>query len=133
MYSFPIGRQTLLSYMTFQSRRTNALSILKKTRIWRCNYEPPYLRFLWRMGVELPPPHFVPFFQTASIAAAWFSLLWGAFMWFFVWGRQGMLGSSAIAISCATGTFFGVVMASYYAYGRRKYHLPRWVSLGEQD
>ena len=115
--------------MTFHSRRAQSLAILKKTGIWRCSYEPPYLRLLWRIGVEIPPPHFASFFQTSAIAAIWFSAAWGAFMWFFVWSTQGLAGISAVAISCGAGLFFGVAMASYYAYERRQYHLPRWTSL----
>lgn len=117
--------------MTFQSRRAQSLAILKNTGMWRCNYEPPYLRVLWRMGVEIPPPHFVPFSRMVIFAMAWFSAAWGAIMWPLVWSKQGMTGVSAVGISCGTGLFLGFSMAIYFAYGRRKYRLPRWASLDE--
>jgi len=100
--------------------------------MWRCNYEPPYLRALWRIGLELPPPHFVPFSRIVISAMTWFSTTWGAFMWLFIWSEQGVTVISAVSISCVAGLFFGVAMAMYYAYGRRKYRLPEWTSLDER-
>jgi hypothetical protein len=117
--------------MDFHSRRARSLAILKDTGIWRCNYEPPYLRLLWRMGIDMPPPHFMPFFQTVILAAAWFSGAWGVCMWFSVWSQQGLNPTAAIAISSCAGLFFGFSMALYYAHARRKYSLPSWTSLGE--
>jgi len=118
-------------FMTFQTRRNQSLAILKSTGMWRCNYEPPYLRALWRMGFEVPPPHFVPFSRMVVYAMLWFSSAWGTIMWLLLWSKQGMPGVSAVGISCGTGLFFGLSMATYFAYGRRKYRLPQWVSLDE--
>ena len=115
--------------MTFHSRRAQSLAILKGTGIWRSNYEPPYLRALWRIGFEIPPPHFVPFSQIVTFATAWFSIVWGAIMWVFTWSTQGLTGMSAISISCGAGLFFGFSLALYYAHGRRKYKFPTWESL----
>jgi hypothetical protein len=114
--------------MTFQSRRAQSLDILKSTGMRRSNYEPPFLRALWRMGVEIPPPHFMPFIQIAIFAAALCSIVWGVVIWSLVWPRQGM---SALAISCGAGLCVGYFLAIYYAYGRRKYRLPEWRSLDE--
>lgn len=115
--------------MTFQSRRTKALATLEATGMWRSHYEPPVLRVLWRFGLQIRPPHFLPFSQMLILASAWFGIFWGAAMWTLVWSKNGLAGVSAIGLSCATGLLFGLTMALYYAYGRRQYQLPNWNSL----
>lgn len=97
--------------------------------MWRSNYEPLYLRILWRFGFDVPPPHFLSFFQAATVATVWFALAFGTAMWILVWSKQGWTVLSAIAIACATGAFWGGGMAIYYACDRRKYGLPTWASL----
>ena len=60
-----------------------------------------------------------------------FAIAWGLMMWFFVWSRQGMSPLAALVAAAVAGALFGLSMATYYAYGRRKYQLPEWRSLGE--
>ena len=66
--------------MSFASRRTKALELLKATGMWRSNYEPPILRGLWKLGFKIPPPHFVPFWKTTLLASLWFGGAWGIVM-----------------------------------------------------
>jgi len=47
----------------------------------------------------------------------------------FVWSQQGFPVALAVVLSAGVGLFFGLSMAGYYAYGRRKYHLPKWNSI----
>jgi ribose/xylose/arabinose/galactoside ABC-type transport system permease subunit len=54
---------------------------------------------------------------------------WGAFMSLFVWSQQGFPVALAVVLTAGVGLFFGLSMAGYYAYGRRKYHLPKWNSI----
>jgi len=111
------------------TRRTKALAILADTGILRSNYEPPYLRLLWRLGVDAAPPHFVAFWRILVLAGIWFGTSWGAFMSLFSWIQQGLPTHMIMAASAGAGLFFGLSMAGYYAYGRRKYQLPRWNSI----
>ena len=115
--------------MTFESRRDQALKLLGSTGIWRSNYEPPILRGLWKIGVRVPPPHFVPFWKTALFAALWFGGVWGAFMWLTFWSRQGFPAAVALVTAAVAGACFGLCMALYYAHGRRKHRLPEWSTL----
>jgi hypothetical protein len=115
--------------MTFESRRIKALALLESTGMWRSNYEPPALRALWKCGVNVPPPHFVPFWKIVLVAAIWFGGAWGAFMWFTVWSSRGMPPGLALSGAAGAGILFGLCMALYYAYGRRKHRLPLWSSL----
>jgi hypothetical protein len=115
--------------MANDSRRSKALAILAITGILRSNYEPPCLRLLWRVGIDAPPPHFMPFLQTALVAGVWFGCAFGAFMWGLVWARQGMPAALAASLAGGVGVFFGVAMGAYYAHGRRRHRLPDWRSL----
>lgn len=107
-------------------KRQAALKLLEKTGIMRSNYAPPYLRLLWRMGFDVAPPHFSPFWQNALFTGVFYSVGWGLLMYFFVWSKVVippllMLNSSLIA-----GFLFGLTLACYYAYGKRKHGLPSW-------
>ena len=115
--------------MTKESKRAAALRLLAQTGMWRSNYEPPLLRLLWRLGFNLPPPHLAKFWSNALFTGVNFATAWGALMWFLRWSHEGVaLGSLAVSAVCA-GVFFGLAMASYYLYGRRKYKLPLWQDL----
>lgn len=115
---------------SFEFRREAALDLLKSTGIRRSNYLPPAIRLLWRIGVQVPPPHFVGFMSTLLVSGAAFATLWGLLMWLFLWRNQDMRLVAAASASGAAGILFGLLMAMYYAYGRRKHHLPSWSSLG---
>lgn len=114
----------------FQARRARSIEILQRTGMRPGNYAPLLWRVLWRLGAEIPPPHYMPFAQTALLAAAWFGAAWGGFMWLSLWSRQGMAGLVAAGVSCAAGLSFGLSMAMYYRHGKRKYQLPDWRALG---
>ena len=115
--------------MSFESRRAKALELLKATGMWSSNYEPPMWRALLKLGVKIPPPHFVPFWKTTLFGSLWFGGAWGVVMWLAVWSRQGVALGAALGIAAFAGIFFGLFLSLYYAYGRRKYRLPEWSSL----
>ena len=108
--------------MTFQSRQAHALDLLKATGMWRSNYEPPIVRLLWKIGAEIPPPHFLPFWKVTVFGGLWFGGVWGAIMWL----TSGMPWPAALTTAGVAGIGFGLAMATYYAYGRRKRRLPDW-------
>ena len=64
------------------------------------------------------------------LTGSFFGLVWGLLMWFWQWSDTGMSAGFAAALSVVAGLLFGLSMASYYAYGRRKHRLPPWTSLG---
>lgn len=115
--------------MAADPRRTRALQLLRQTGILRSNYEPPLLRLLWRLGINAPPPHFAGFLPTALATGLSFGLFWSVSMWLLVWPELSRSLSSLALVSACAGVLFGLTMASYYAYGRRKHRLPRWKDL----
>jgi len=97
--------------------------------MWRSNYEPPALRLLWRLGVDVPPPHFASFSSTALALGTFFGFAWGLAMWLFLWRAQAVPAETVLIVVFVAGLLFGTCMASYYAFGRRRYKLPPWNSL----
>ena len=73
--------------MSFEHRKTRALEVLSKTGMTRSHYAPPLIRLLWKAGVQVPPPHFLPFLRTALGTGLWFGMFWGLIMWIFFWSR----------------------------------------------
>jgi hypothetical protein len=112
--------------MISNPKREAALKLLAATRIWPSSYAPPLLRFLWRLGFDVPPPHFASFWRNALCSGAFFAVIWGLLMWFCFWLREGRSLFGALITAAAAGVFFGFWMAAYYARGKRKYNLPDW-------
>ena len=119
-----------LLIMDFQARQRQALTILEQTGMGRSSYAPPLLQVLWRIGVQVRPPHFMGFWRATALTGGWFGLAWGLMMWLMLWSQQHMDGRLALAGAGGAGLCFGVSMAIYYAHGKKKYRLPSWESLG---
>lgn len=115
--------------MRINEKRDAALKLLAATGIWPSNYAPPFVRLLWRFGLNVPPPHFGSFWGNASFMGTFFAIAWGAFMWVVVWPRRDLPWPLALAAAGAAGVMFGLGMASYYAYGKRRHKLPSWKEL----
>jgi hypothetical protein len=118
-----------MAIMDVHTRRTHALAILERTGMLRNSYAPPLFRVLWRLGMDVPPPHFMGFWTLAAGAALWFGVVWGGIMWCLSWSRQHQAPQQALMTACATGVMFGLALAAVYAWGRQKYGLPAWKAL----
>lgn len=113
----------------FQEKQQKALELLAAKGMKPAHYDPPLIRLLGRMGLQVPPPHFQSFPLGALVFGGYFSLIWGLFMWLFVWpGQQVTLASAAPSI-LSVGVLFGVILAGWYQYSRRKHQLPDWKDL----
>ncbi|GAB4088786.1 DUF6404 family protein [Hydrogenophaga soli] len=117
----------------FESKRAEALRLLMATGIRESNYRPPILRLMWRLGFRVPPPNFMSFARVAGAAGVFVGVGWGAAMWLLQWRAMNVPLSVAFWGSTLVGVFFGLCMATYYAHGRMKHHLPPWNSLGTHD
>lgn len=95
----------------------------------RSNYESPLLRLMWRLGLNVPPPHFAPFWFNAITIGVFFGVAWGVLMWLMSWSPQGLSWPGALIAAAGAGVLFGTAMAAYYAHGKRKYSLPPWHEL----
>lgn len=117
----------------FEIRRRKAMAMLEKSGIRKSNYLPPATALLWKMGVKVPPPHFASFASTAAVNGLYFGLLWGAIMWLAGWSAQAFSLRAALLNAVFAGALFGVSMAAYYAYGRKKHLFPTWQSLANES
>src|SRR5437660_5224471 len=107
--------------MKTNEKREAALKVLAATGIRRSNYAPPLVRLLWRLGLDVPPPHFGNFWGTALFMGSFFGVGWGLIMWLFVWSLQGIPVAFVFSTAIGAGVMFGLSMAGYYAYGQHKY------------
>lgn len=116
----------------FESRKAEALQLLAASGLMRSHYLPPATRLLWRMGMEAPPPHFVPFRRLATVAGIYFGvtacLCATAILWWLGSTPGLMLTGSALAL--ASGPVFGMALAAVYARDRRRHRFPAWEELG---
>jgi hypothetical protein len=111
------------------AKREHALQLLSRTGIWPSNYAPPALHLLWKMGLDLPPPHLARPARLVPFLGLLFGLIWGIGMWFILWRDIGMSVVIAVVSAVVAGLLFGAIMAGYYAYGRRRHQLPYWDEL----
>jgi hypothetical protein len=115
--------------MNTDTKRDKALKLLAKTGISRRSYEPPWLRILWKLGFNIPPPHFASFWIIVVVTGSLFGVLWTGVMWLLVWLREGKTIGQLALTSVVMGTCFGIACASYYVYEKRKHKLPSWQEL----
>ena len=107
-------------------KREAALRLLESKGISRSNYSPPAARALWRLGIDVPPPHFASFGVTTLLLGTYFAVAWGLIMWLVFWFRRGLPAEAGLLTAVCAGILFGLSMAGYYAYCRRKYGIPLW-------
>ena len=97
--------------MSFEHRKTRALEVLSRTGMARSHYAPPLIRLLWKAGVQVPPPHFLPFLRVALGTGLWFGMFWGLIMWIFFWSRPDaatpLSPLAALVAACAAGGLRG--------------------------
>ena len=117
--------------MTLSPQHAAALRLLEQTGILKSNYAPPLFRLLWRAGVPVPPPHFMSFFAAAASTGLAFGTMFGLFMVSFAAALGEASPLRQVWACVSAGVMFGIAMASYYAYGRRKYQLPEWSVLAQ--
>ena len=125
-----------LPQSTHSTRRTAALELLARTGMRRSSYEPALLRLLWRLNLNVPPPHFIRFGSVALFSGIYFAIAIGLIQWIFEqigWASADMPFAKRAMISAIAGVFYGVFMAAYYAYGRKKHRLPSWDELSPRE
>jgi hypothetical protein len=112
--------------MTHKEKVDHLVDDLAKRGVGKYTAAPPLYRLLWRLGIEIPPPHFAGFWPLAIVMGVFFGVSWGLLMWFFLWRDDNMPLAIAIAASLLAGALFGVTMAAYYRWRAKKLALPPW-------
>ena len=112
--------------MDTNRKREAALKLLASLGIRRNHYEPPLLRLLWRLGLDIPPPHFAGFLWNAIFFASYFGVVWGIFWYFLGYLLYGMSMTKVITTAFKSGVFFGLYYAGHYGYSKWRHGLPSW-------
>lgn len=118
--------------MTHGEKVAYLLKDLGQKRIGQYTIAPPIYRLLWRLGVEVKPPHFASFWSLVAPLGMAFGVFWGVIMWFFIW-RQSTPVSVAVGTAVLAGLLFGIIMALYYRGRARKLGLPKWADYPPRD
>jgi len=110
----------------FDARLQEALALLDGKGLRKSTYAPPLFWLLWKLGVEVPPPHMAGFASNSLLMGGFFGVFWGLAMWLLLWGRQGMPLAIVVVAALLAGALFGLAMAWYLRYWARKRAIPRW-------
>jgi len=108
--------------MNFEQQRTRALEIAKAAGIREPKYSNPVFKQMWKMGIEIRPPHYVSYPKLTVIFSLVFSFLFTILM--FLRFRQEPI--IALELGLAFGFVLGFIIASLYQQNRKKYNLPHW-------
>jgi hypothetical protein len=110
--------------MTHEELVAHFINDMKGRGIGAYTAAPAAFRMLWRLGVEVPPPHFASFWMLTLFMGVFFGVFWGLIMWAFVWRDMPI---ALVLISAGLGgLLFGLAMAAYYRWHAGKLGLPRW-------
>lgn len=114
--------------MSFSEKCSAALRFLESKGISSTHYAPAAYRWLWRLGVPLPPPHFAGFFFNWFVLGSLFFL--ACYAASFIMWLTGVAGESSAFASLpylvGYGLLFGLAMSAVYYLGARKHAIPGW-------
>jgi hypothetical protein len=110
--------------VTFEDKRRRALAMLEERGVSGWAAAPPAFRLLWRLGVQLPPPHFAGLVANAAVLTATVLPVW--FLQVSTTGH-GWRGWQSALWECASGAMLlGVAWALAYRGQADKHGLPAW-------
>lgn len=112
--------------LNFERKKNRAIAIMKKKGMWPSLYAPPCHIFLWKMGCNVAPPPFAPFWTNFICITGVNTTFWGLVMWIVFWkGQQEHLFSATVTI-VIVGTIAGMFMSALEAWRGKANHLPSW-------
>lgn len=115
-----------MSKAIFERKLAIALNFLRRTSISSRNYSPPTFLLLWKVGVRIPPPHFLSFASCALFMGTPFALFaTGVAMM----NHETTSVQAGVTATAFVGVVFGLLIASYYRIGRTKCRMPKWQDL----
>jgi len=95
--------------------------------IGRFSSAPPFYRFLWRIGIQVPPPYFQTPPMLFVTSATYFGLFWFLGMVSIRAILFGTMDLTQIAFGAVVGgLLFGALSTALVRYRTKRLHLPRW-------
>jgi hypothetical protein len=116
--------------VTHREKVDRLLSELTAKGISQYTIAPPMFRMFWKLGIEIPPPFFIPFLPLALL----FGLPFGATMAIFFW-----LSSLWLSLVWSEDFFFviligsgaaGLTLSAYCRLQASRLRLNRWNNYG---
>jgi len=105
-----------------------AVEELRQRRLRKSTASPLLYRFLWRLGVAIPPPLFQSFLGAAVVHGLWIGVPIGAFL--ACWDRR-LAPVGATYYGTIAGAGYGLLMATYLRWQARRLGLPSWADFPE--
>ncbi len=113
----------------FEKRRQSAVREAISRGVKPRDVDPPLDRLLRRFGFRIRPPYYRSFAANTGFLGTFFGVIWGIVMWLFVWSGRGIAPGAAVILSASAGLLFGVLMASFIKWKKRKVGLSEWDDL----
>jgi hypothetical protein len=112
----------------FENRKKIALSILARKGISKRNYSPPFYIFLWNIGINIRPPHFMRFTNLLFFSGLPFGFCWlGIAMMDRHWFLDNIYFVGLIFI--VINSLSGGLIAIYYKISSSTNKVPKWEDL----
>ena len=112
----------------FNRKKERSLNLLRRTGMNEGSYLPPTFPFLWKHGIEVPPPHFIRFFPLLLIMGLPFGFL-GLGIYMMDLGNTAPSLVACILLVSILTLIFGGCISLYYRRSRRMHRLPQWEDL----
>lgn len=110
----------------YEQKLDAAVVEMDNVGIWRLNGMPPYFRLFQRLGFKTRPPYYVPFATIVFNYSTYFGLATILYSYVFLRYYGFELDQRLLLQAIGAGVFFGVIMAIWYLYVRKKHNLSSW-------
>lgn len=107
-----------------------ALAHLKERGVKPMTAAPPVWRLFWRLGVDVPPPHFLGFGPLFVLTGLPYGLAMYLFGVLFLTAIGAPINPGFALMGVFSALFFGALMAGYYRWSASRLGLPSWSRFG---
>lgn len=122
----------LYPFQAMNHKIADAIRYLEKIGISRGRIGPIFMRALWRIGINVPPPHFLSRREVFLLFLVAAVNIWGP--GFFV-VNHAIGGNISFLFAILGSAFFGIIMGAYscryYHHERVKHGIPVWNDFGK--
>lgn len=121
-----MGVKIVRANLAFERKKKRAFAIMSKKGMWPSLYAPPCHMFLWKVGFNVVPPPFAPFWRNFLCMTSVNTTYWGIVMWIVFWKGEREHLFSATATILIVGIIAGLMASALEAWRGKANHLPKW-------
>ena len=120
--------------VTHREKVDHLLSELTAKGIGQYTIAPPMFRMFWKLGIEIPPPFFIPFLPLALLFGLPFGAAMAIFFWLSdLWLSRGWSEEVFFVILIGSGAAFGLTLSAYCRLQASRLRLNRWNNYGNSN